>query len=229
MFYDINRSIEDCINNPDLLFEAIKMNYREVYEKVLESENFDFNILDKNNENVLMRLLRNKDFDLVKKYIMNENILINHQNNDGDTIMHLLVTYDYASVKEIIENIIKRHDFMPNIKNNNNETILDKSLDKHYLYATMKILEDKRFNNINLYSFKNLYETYIKSKDYGIYSKLNNYTMIFNNLRKKSLKPTMSKLMKLLKKEESSIKSDFYKSKTENIDMIINHLIEETI
>ena len=50
MFYDIEKAIEDCRNNPSLLFEAIKMNYREVYEKVLEENNFDFNITDDDNE-----------------------------------------------------------------------------------------------------------------------------------------------------------------------------------
>ena len=39
----------------------------------------------------------------------------------------------------------------------------------------------------------------------------------------------MTKLIKLLKKEENSIKNDFYNLKTESMDMIINHLIEETI
>ena len=229
MFYDIEKAIEDCENIPSMLFEAIKMNYREVYEKVIEKDNFDFNITDNNNENVLMRLLRNKDYDLVSKYITNMDIDINHQDNDGNTIMHMLVTINYVEIKDILDKILKRVDFLPNIKNNNNETILDKSLNNHYLYTTMKILEDKRFNDINLYSFKNLYETFIKSNEYGTYSKLNNYTVIFNNLKKKELKPTMSKLIKLLKKEDKTIKNDFYKLKTESLDIIINHLIKETI
>ncbi len=229
MFYDVEKAIKDCLLNPELLFTAIKMNYREVYEQVLDNENFNFNITDHNQDNVLMRLLKNKDYDLVNKYITREDININHQNIDGNTFMHLLVTINYVDIKDILDKVLKRNDFLPNIKNNDNETILDKSLNSHYLYTTMKILEDKRFNNINLYSFKNLYETYIKSNDYGTYSKLNNYTVIFNNLKKKALKPTMSKLVKILKKEEDSIKNDFYNLKTESLDMIINHLIEETI
>ena len=229
MFYDVMKAVNDCNNNPKLLFDAIKYNYREVYEKVLENDSFDFNITNDDNENVLMCLLKNKDYDLVNKYIIKDNININYQNNDGDTIMHILVTINYVEVREILEKVLKRNDFLPNIKNNNNQTILDKSLNKHYLYTSMKILEDRRFNNINLYSFKNLYETYIKSNNYGTYSKLNNYAVIFNNLKKKKLKPTMSKLIKMLKKEKNIIKNDFYNSKTKNIDMIINHLIEETI
>lgn len=229
MFYDIEQATNACEDDPSCLFSLIKENYREVYEKVIDKENYDFNLLDDNGNNVLMRLLKNKDYDLVLKYIDNDNIDINHQNNDGDTFAHLLVTVNYVEVKEIIERLLHRSDFMPNIKNNNNETILDKSINNHYIYTTAKILSDKRFNNIGLYSFKNLYETYIKSNNYGFYSKLNNYTLIFNNLKKKNLMPTMSKLMNILKKKEEVIKSDFVLSKTENLELIINKLIRETI
>jgi ankyrin repeat protein len=229
MFYDIEKAIEACDEEPSLLFEAIKCNYRDVYEKVLEKENFDFNLEDENGDNVLIRLLKNKDYDLVCKYIEKKDIDINHQNIDGDTIAHFLVMHNYVDVKEILEKLLERKDFIPNIKNNKNETILDKSLNNHYLYATMKILGDKRFNNIGLLSFKNLYETYIKSNNYGTYSKMNNFELIFNSLKKKELMPIMSKLIKLIKKDEVVIKNDFIKAKTESLDTIINHLIEETI
>ncbi len=229
MFYDIEKAISSCDDDPSLSFEAIKMNYKEVYIPVLEKEDFDFNITDESGNNILMCLLKNKDYDLVNKYIDKASININHQNNNGDTITHLLVGIDFVLIKDILDKIIARDDFLPNIKNNNNETILDKAINNHYLYTTIKILSDKRFNNINLYSFKNLYETYIKSNEYGIYSKLNNFTLIFNNLKKKNLMPTMSRLVKILKKEEDIIKNDFIASKTECIDTIINCLIKETI
>ena len=229
MFYDIEKAIAACDEEPSLVFEAIKCNYRDVYEKVLEKENFDFNLEDEHGENVLMRLLKNKDYDLVCKYVDNDKVDINHQNIDGDTLAHFLVMHNYVDVKEILEKLLERADFIPNIKNSKNETILDKSLNAHYLYTTMKILSDKRFNNIGLLSFKNLYETYIKSNNYGTYSKMNNFELIFNSLKKKELIPTMSKLMKLIKKDEVIIKNDFIKSKTESLDTIIAHLIEETI
>lgn len=229
MFYDIDQAIEACEEDPMLLFEAIKMGYRDVYEVVLEKGQIDLNLLDIDGNNLLMRLLKNKDYDLVNKYINNRDFNINHQNIDGDTIAHLLMTMNYIEVKEILEKVFTRSDFIPNIKNNDNETILDKSLRNHYLYMTMKVLEDKRFNNIGLLSFKNLCDAYIKNSDYGIYSKLNNFEIICNSLKEKRLMPTMSKLMYLLKKDENSIKSDFINSKTENLDTIINNLIEETI
>jgi len=229
MFYDIEQAIDACDGEPSLVFEAIRNNYRDVYEKVISREEFDFNIVDNDGNNVLMRLLKNKDYDLVSKYISRSDFLINHQNNNGDTIMHLLVSYNYIDIKEIFEKILKREDFLPNIKNNSNESILDKSMNNSYLYLSVKILADKRFNSISLYSFKNLYETYIKSNNYGTYSKLNNYTLIFDNLKKKSLMPSMTKLVTVLKKYEKNILGDLEVANLDNLDMIINHAIEETI
>lgn len=229
MFYDIDKAIEACDEDPSLVFEAIKNNYRDVYEKVIEKERYDFNLTDENNNNVLMRLLKNKDYDLVSKYIDNPSFLINHQNNDGDTLMHMLVTHNYIDVREILEKILEREDFLPNIKNNNNESILDKSINNEYLSLSIKILSDKRFNSIGLLSFKNLYETFIKSSNYGTYSKLNNYTLIFDNLKKKRLMPSMMNLLKVLKREEKNIIEDLEEDNLDNLDMIINHAIEETI
>ena len=229
MFYDINQAINACDEDPSLVFLAIKNNYRDVYEKVLEKENFDFNIIDEDGNNVLMRLLKNKDFDLVNKYISNKNILINYQNPDGNTFMHLLVTYNFIDIKNIVEKIINREDFLPNIKNNNNESILDKAIGSNYINTVVKIISDRRFNNIGLYSFKNLYETYVKSNNYGTYSKLNNYMIIFDNLRKKRLMPSMMKLMKILKIKEKTIITDLEASRLDNLDTIINYVIKEAM
>ena len=229
MFYDIDKAIDACEEEPSLVFIAIKNNYRDVYEKVIEKENFNFNLVDLDGNNVLMRLLRNKDYDLISKYISDQRISINHQNNNGDTFMHLLVSHNYVDIKEIFEKVLKREDFLPNIKNNNNESILDKSINNNYIYTVIKILSDNRFNSIGLYSFKNLYDTYIKSNNYGTYSKLNNYVLIFDNLKRKSLMPSMSKLIITLKSKEKLILNDLGESKLENLDKIINHAIEEAM
>ena len=229
MFYDIKQAIDACDEEPSLVFEAIKCNYRDVYEEVIEKDNYNFNLSDEDGNNVLMRLLKNKDYDLISKYISNRSIDINHQNNDGNTFMHLLVQHNYVDIKEIFEKILARSDFHPNIKNNDNESILDKSINDNYIYTVIKILSDTRFNSISLYSFKKLYEAYIKSNNYGTYSKLNNYVLIFDNLKKKRLMPSMNKLLYLLKSKEKVIIKDLGESKLDNLDMIINHVIEETM
>lgn len=227
MFYSIIQAESACEEEPSLIFALIKESDLEVVEKIISKDNFDFNIIDSDGNNVLMALLKNKNYNLVLKYL--DKVNINHQNNNGDTIMHILVTLEYASVKEIIEKILNKKDFILNTKNILGETILDKSINNNYLYTTIKILGDDRFNSIDIYSFKNLYETYIKSNNYGKYSKLSNLETILDNLENKPLLPRMQKLLNLIYKNLDSIKSDFNVSKTEKIDNLINLAIEECL
>lgn len=199
----------------------------EVVNKILSKENYDFNIVDSDGNNVLMFLLKNKQYELVLKYI--DKVDINHQNNDGDTLAHILVGINYLNVKEIIEYVLNNKEFIPNIKNKLGETILDKSINNNYLYTTIKILENKRFDSIDVYSFKNLYETYIKSNNYGAYSKLSNLEVILDNLEKKPLLPRMENLINLIQSNIDVIKDDINLSKTEKLDNIINLVIMDAI
>ena len=132
-------------------------------------------------------------------------------------------------IKEIIEYILKQDNIDLNIKNNLGETILDKSIKNNYLYTTMKILENKNFNSIDVYSFKHLYETYIKNDCYGKYSKLNNLEIILDNLETKRLLPRMQKIIYLIKRNKEIIKEDINVSKTDKIDLIINHVVMDVI
>lgn len=227
MFYDVEQAISKTKEDPLLIFLMIREGYREVVEKVIEE--IDFNLCDEFGNNVLMVLLKNKYYDLVFKYLSRDDIDINHQNNDGDTLLHLVVMINYVEVKDIIGKLLDNKKLKLNLKNNSGETILDKSINNNYLYTTAKILNDKRFNNINLFSFKNMYEAYIKNSNYGKYSKLSNFTLIMDNLSKKKLLPTMNRLISLINENEEVIKNDFFMAKTNNLEDIINFLIKETI
>ena len=227
MFYSILQAESLCDSDPSLIFSLIKEEDMEVVNKIISKDGFDFNIEDLEGNNVIMYLLKNKQYDLVLKYI--DKVNINHQNKDGDTIAHLLVSINYVNVKEIIEYVLNSKEFIPNIKNKHGETILDKSISNNYLYTTIKILENKRFNSIDIYSFKNLYETYIKSSNYGKYSKLSNLEIILDNLENKRLMPRMEKLINLIQKNIDTIKDDFNLSKTEQLDNIINLVIMDAI
>ena len=227
MFYSIQQAESACEEEPSLIFSLIKECDKDVVSKIISKDNYDFSIVDSFDNNVIMALLKNKYYDLVLKYI--DKVDINHQNNDGDTIMHLLVVNNYANTKEIMDYILNNKKFIPNIKNNLGETILDKSINSNYLYTTIKILGDQRINSIDIYSFKNLYETYIKSNNYGKYSKLSNLEIILDNLVDKELLPRMNKLISLIYNNLDSIKNDFYISKTEKIDNLINLVISECL
>ena len=199
----------------------------EVVNKIISKENYDFNVVDSDGNNVIMFLLKNKQYELVLEYI--DKVDINHQNNDGDTLAHILVGINYLNVKQIIDYVLSNKEFIPNLKNKLGETILDKSINNNYLYTTIKILENKKFDSIDVYSFKHLYETYIKSSNYGAYSKLSNLEVILDNLERKPLLPRMENLINLIQSNLDVIKNDFNLSKTEKLDNIINLVIMDTI
>lgn len=227
MFYSVMQAESLCDSDPSLVFSLIKENDVEVLNRIISKDDFDFTICDEDGNNIVMCLLKNKQYDLVLKYM--DKVDINHQNKDGDTLAHILVGLNYVSVKEILEKVLNDKRFILNIKNKNGETILDKSIHNNYLYTTIKILSNKRFNSIDVYSFKNLYETYIKSNNYGKYSKLSNLEIILDNLENKPLMPRMKKLLRNIYKNLDVIKSDLNVSKTENLDNIINGVIMEVI
>lgn len=229
MFYDEAKAIKACEEDPSLIFELIREEHYELVDFLLTKEKVDINICDELGNNVLVRLLKKGQYDLVLKHMKNKKWDVNHQNNEGNTFAHILVVYNYVNVLEIINALKKNKFFMPNIKNKKGETILDKSINDNYIYTTIKILEDKRFNNIDVVSFKNLYDTYIKTNNYGKYTKLTNLEIIITNLEDKELLPTMKKLIKTVKEKIDIIKSEVINNKTNELDSIINSVIKEEI
>ena len=58
MFYDEQKAIQSCKDDPSLIFELIKEGHIDVVDKVLSTKDFDINVCDNNGNNVLMRLLK---------------------------------------------------------------------------------------------------------------------------------------------------------------------------
>ena len=226
MFYDETKTVIACSDDPSLIFELIREDHFEFVDKLLTKKKVDINTCDEFGNTVLMKLLKRGQYDLVLKHMKNKSFDINHQNYDGDTFAHLLVSINYVNVLEIIKALVKNKKFLPNIKNNNGETILDKSINDNYIYTTIKILEDKRFNNIDIVSFKNLYETYIETNKYGKYTKLTNLEMILDSLESKNLLPVMQKLISIIKDNYEYIKQRLINNKSSGIDEIINDVIQ---
>ncbi len=206
------------------LIQCIKDNYRDNVYKIINDNNIDFNWLDNNGNNILMLLLKYKYYDIVINSL--DNVIINHQNNDGDTLAHLVFSMNYLEVKDIIVKLLNNKRLILNIKNNNGETILDKSINYSCLYTTNKIISDKRFINIDLLSFKNLFDTYIKSSNYGKYSKISNYQLIMDSLNVKKLLPKMDRLFKLLKRYQKDIINDLSNSSTSKLGYLIDYAIK---
>lgn len=228
MFYDENKTIKACEDDPSLIYELIKEDLPEVIDKLLAKGIVDINMTDENGNNLLTVLLKKGYYNLVLKHMSNKKWDINHQNNDGNTFAHILVSINYVRVIDIIKKLKKNHSFLPNVKNNKGESILDKSINDNYIYTTVKILEDERFNNIDILSFKHLYDTYIKSNNYGRYTKLTNLEIILDSLDDKRLLPKMERLIKNIRSNIELIKQEVSNNKTSVIDGIINELLEES-
>lgn len=228
MFYDVDQAMRAVEEEPSLIFELIKEGHIDLVDKLLKRKKVDINTCDDAGNSVLVRLLRHGDYDVVLNHMGNKDWDVNHQNLDGNTFAHYLVSINYVNVMEIIKKLTRNKDFLPNIKNNKGETILDKSINDNYIYTTVKILEDSRFDNIDVVSFKNLYDTYIKSNRYGKYSKINNLEVILDSLTDKNLLPRMKKLVSFIQNNFDKIKEEVLTSqKSVYMDSIINRVLKE--
>lgn len=228
MFYDVDKTMRAVEEEPSLIFELIKEGHNDLVDRLLKRKKVDINTCDDAGNSVLVRLLRHGDYDVVLNHMGNKDWDVNHQNLDGNTFAHYLVSINYVNVMEIIKKLTRNKDFLPNIKNNKGETILDKSINDNYIYTTVKILEDSRFDNIDVVSFKNLYDTYIKSNRYGKYSKINNLEVILDSLTDKDLLPRMKKLVGFIQNNFDKIKEEVLTSqKSVYMDSIINRVLKE--
>ena len=224
------KTIELVEEDPSLVFKLIKEGQIETVDKLLKKKIVDINICDDSGNNILVRLLKAGAYDVVLSHMNNKDWDVNHQNLDGNTFAHYLVSINYVNVIDIITKLKKNKNFIPNIKNNKGETILDKSINDNYIYTTIKILEDSRFNNIDVISFKHLYDTYIKSNKYGKYSKLTNLEVIVNSLNNKKLLPTLEQIIEFIKLKFNGINEEVLKNnKSTKIDFIIQNVLEENI
>ena len=154
--------------------------------------------------------------------------IVNHQNNEGNTLLHILATRNYMKVAPIIKKLKRNEKLSYNLKNNQGKTILDLAIEKDNLSTAFKILEDKRFNNIDVMSFLSFYKTFIKSGEYGKYTKLSNLEVIVSNLEKKNeLLPMMDKLVTMIKENFDRIKNELMKNKLTSMDHIIKEVLVE--
>ena len=222
MFYDETQAITACEENPKLIFELIKEGHYKIVDLLLSKKKIDINICDDMGNNVLVRLLNKGEYNLVLKHMKNKDWDVNHRNNEGDTFAHILVLHNYVGVVDIIKALRRNKSFVPNIRNNKGETILDKSINDNYIYTTIKILEDKRFNNIDIVSFKNIYDTYINTNNYGKYTKLTNLEIIIDNLSDKKLRPRMKRLINELKDKFGDIKKEIINNDITLLDEIVS-------
>ena len=173
-----------------------------------------------------MKLAKLHQYELVFKYLSKDEDIINHQNNEGNTLLHILATRNYMKVAPIIKKLKRNDNLAWNLKNNEGKTILDIAIEKDNLVTAFKILEDKRFNNIDVMSFLSFYKTFIKSKEYGKYTKLSNLEIMVSNLENKNeLLPMMDRLVNMILENFDHIKNELMKNKLTSMDNIIHEVL----
>ncbi len=227
MFYDEKQAIEKVEDEPSQIFNLIDEGHLELVDKILRKKSTDINTVNDQEDDILSYLLKKNHYDLVLKHMKKKDWNVNHQNSDGNTFAHILVTKKYLEVIDIIKQLHKNKNFLPNIRNKQGQTILDRSINNNYIYTTVKILEDERFNNIDLVSFKNLYENYIKNDNYGTYSKMNNLEVIVDNLKEKELLPKLTKIINSLTNNFEEVKKLVKLGDIKTLDNMIYGVLKE--
>lgn len=227
MFYDEKQAIEKVEDEPSQIFNLIDEGHLELVDKILRKKSTDINTVNDQEDDILSYLLKKNHYDLVLKHMKKKDWNVNHQNSDGNTFAHILVTKKYLEVIDIIKQLHKNKNFLPNIRNKQGQTILDRSINNNYIYTTVKILEDERFNNIDLVSFKNLYENYIKNDNYGTYSKMNNLEVIVDNLKDKELLPKLTKIINSLTNNFEEVKKLVKLGDIKTLDNMIYGVLKE--
>ena len=212
-----------CKEDPSLVFSLIKQERFDVIRDMVSNNEIDVNAVDVVGNDVVTRLLKAKQYDLVLELMKKRNWDPNHQNDDGNTFGHILAQDDSISTVLIVEQLTKKKNYLPNIKNKKGETALDRAINSNYLCCAFKILEDKRFNSINIISFKNLFNMTIKNSMYGKYSKIMNLENIVDSLERKELDKNVSEVIHKIANNMEYIKNDIMNhNRVDFIEGIIN-------
>jgi len=221
MFYSDREMLNACSEEPSLIFTLIRQGEFEAIEQLIEKNKVNVNLCDSVGNDVITRLLKAKQYELVLQLMKKKNWDVNHQNVEGNTFGHILAQDNSVSAFKVVEQLTKKTNFIPNIKNNKGETVLDKAVNNNYLIAAFKFLEDRRFNDIDILSFQRLFNVSIKNTYYGKYSKLNNLEVIVNNLDKKDLDPGMTELVDQIKENMNLIREEIMQNRSSSLETLI--------
>ena len=219
-----DQAIKAAEEDPSIIFELIKTDNDELLNHMLDESLIDVNLVSSNNDSLAIKLLKSAKYELVLKVIKNKNWNVNYQNDDKETFGHILAKINNVAVVPIFKELKKNKNFDINIRNKDDKTIFDISVESHNSYVSTKIIEDERFNDINIFEFLKFYETYIDTNEYGKYSKINMIESILT-MDGRYVNTRMQELLNHLKDNFKNIKKDI-----ENDDYnLLNSIIKECI
>ena len=218
--------IDACKEEPSLVFTLIKQGDFDIVEELINENLINVNIVDSVGNDVVTRLLKAQQYDLVEQLMKKRNWDVNHQNADGNTFAHVLANDHSMFTVKIAEQLIKKKNYIPYVKNKKGETALDRSINNNYICTAFKFLADKKCNDIDVSQFKNLFNVCIRNKYYGKYSKINNLEIIVEKLEKKDLSPSLRQIINNISDNMDLIKDDIMNNKNLILDSIINSFSE---
>ncbi len=218
-----NEIYEKTKEDPTLIFTYIRRGNYELAYELVDKNIVSINTLDSIGNDVMTKLLKAKQYEYVIQLMKKRNWNVNNQNDEGNTFGHILAMDNSPMAVKVVEALTKKSNYIPNLKNKKHETAMDIALNNNYLCTAFKLLEDKRFNEIDFSSFMNLIMTSIENKYYGKYSKLNNLEIIVDSLEKKELEGTMKDLINNIIDNLDSIKIDIMHNRNYTMESIISN------
>ena len=218
-----NEIYEKSKEDPTLIFSYIRRGKYDLAFELVNKNIVNINTLDSIGNDVVTKLLKAKQYEYVILLMKKKNWNVNNQNDEGNTFGHILAMDNSPMAVKVVEELTKKSNYIPNLKNKRHETAMDIALNNNYLCTAFKLLEDKRFNEIDYSSFKNLFMTSIENKDYGKYSKINNLEIIVDSLEKKDLSEAMRDLINCIVENLEKIKIDIMNNRSYTIDAIISN------
>ena len=219
-----DQAIKAAEEDPSIIFELIKTDNDELLNHMLDESLIDVNLVSSNNDSLAIKLLKSAKYELVLKVIKNKNWNVNYQNDDKETFGHILAKINNVAVVPVFKELKKNKNFDINLRNKDDKTIFDISVESHNAYVSTKIIEDERFNDINIFEFLKFYETYIDTNEYGKYSKINMIESILT-MDGRYVNTRMQELLNHLKDNVKNIKKDI-----ENDDYnLLKSIIKECI
>jgi len=218
-----------CEVDPSHIFTLIKQEEYKLVGELIVSNVVSINFKDNLGNDVMTRLLKAKEYDLLLILMKKKNWNVNNQNIEGNTFGHILAADNSIKAVEVFKELVRKSNYQPNIKNNNGETALDIAISNQYLCTAFKILEDKRFTDIDVFAFKNLFDISINNDEYGKYSKLTNLDILVNSLEKKELLPSMRELIDIICANLEAIKRNIMNNRIDLISLFIDNTVKEVV
>lgn len=116
----LHEAVEHFINTPKE-DEKKRADYKKIIEQLL-LRGIDIDASNDKGENVLFELVRARENELIE-FLLNEQIYLNQKNNDGDTVLSILVVNGTKDLDLI--HLLLKYNLNPDIQNNLSESAVE--------------------------------------------------------------------------------------------------------